>query len=227
MNQLLIVGGSKGIGAAIVEKELTHRSVINLSRTSPTIVHGNLTHHTIDVLNDDLPDVTDFNSLVYCPGSINLKPISSLKLENFREDFEINVLGAVKVIKHYLRDLKKAENPSITLFSTVAVKQGMPFHSSVAAAKAAVEGITKSLAAELAPTIRVNCIAPTITQTSLAANLLRNEAAIERMEQRHPLKKILQADEVAGLASYLMSEQARGITGQIFGIDGGLSTLKI
>jgi len=226
MGKLLIVGGSKGIGAAIVANELKHREVINLSRTAPEPI-SNLTHQTLDILTDDLPEVEGITSLVYCPGSINLKPISSLKLDDFRSDFEINLVGAVKTIKHYFKSMKKAENASIVLFSTVAVTQGMPFHASVSAAKAAIEGLTKSLAAEFAPKIRVNCIAPTITQTGLAAGILRNEEAIQRLKDRHPLKAILDAQEVADLASYLISPKAKAITGQVFNIDAGMSALKV
>jgi NAD(P)-dependent dehydrogenase (short-subunit alcohol dehydrogenase family) len=225
MQGLLVVGGSRGIGKAIIQKSLNTRAIHNLSR-NPVDIEG-VQHHSLDVLQDALPSVEDINSLVYCPGSINLKPISSLKVEDFRQDLEINLIGAVKAIKHYHKGLKKAENASIVLFSTVAVAQGMPFHASVAAAKAAIEGLTKSLAAEFAPKIRVNCIAPTITNTPLAAGILRSEEAIEKVKLRHPTKDILSAEEVAALACYLMSPEAKGITGQIFHIDGGLSTLKI
>ena len=224
MNGLLVVGGSKGIGKAIIHKSVNTREIHNLSR-SP-IEEAGVQHHTIDILTDDLPELMDLNSLVYCPGSINLKPISSLKIEDFRQDLEINLIGAVKTIKHYYKNLKKQENASIVLFSTVAVTQGMPFHASVAAAKAAIEGLTKSLAAEFAPKIRVNCIAPSITDTPLASGILKNEQAIARVKDRHPTKDILSAEEVASLACYLMSPEAKGITGQIFHIDGGLSTLK-
>lgn len=222
---LLVIGGSKGIGKAIIQKELNHRQIWNVSRTPSEIV--GVEQYSLDILEDELPDLEELSSLVYCPGSINLKPISSLSLEDFRSDLELNVLGAVKAIKKYHRKLKKAENASITLFSTVAVAQGMPFHASVATAKAAIEGLTKSLAAEFAPKIRVNCIAPSVTNTTLAAGLMRNEQAIEKLKARHPMKDILQADEVADLACYLMSSNAKGMTGQILHLDGGMSSLKI
>lgn len=226
MSGLLIVGGSKGIGRAIIEKQVSLRTIHNLSRSSEELP-SSVQHYDIDILTDDLPAIEDISSLVYCPGSILLKPISSLKLDDFRKDLEINLIGAVKTIQKYQRQLKKMPNASITLFSTVAVAQGMPFHASVAAAKAAVEGLTRSLAAELAPNVRVNCIAPTITQTSLAAPILRNEVAIEKMKERHPMKSILVAEEVAELASYLIGPHAKSITGQILHIDAGLSTLKV
>lgn len=225
MGGLLVVGGSKGIGKAIIQKELNTRKIWNLSRTAVNL--DSVQQVQLDILSDELPDVEDISSLVYCPGSINLKPISSLSIDDFRADLEINLIGAIKTIKKYHRQLKKADNASITLFSTVAVAQGMPFHASVATAKAAIEGLTKSLAAELAPKIRVNCIAPSVTNTTLAAGLMRNEQAIDKLKARHPMKDILQAEEVAILASYLMSPSAKGMTGQILHLDGGLSALKI
>lgn len=227
MSTLLIIGASHGIGRALLEKELDNRKCINISRTSANIEHPNLEEVLMDVLSDELPELTDIGSIVYCPGSINLKPISSLKEAQLIEDFQINVVGAYRVIKKYHRELKKAQMPSIVLFSTVAVGQGMPFHVSVAAAKGAIEGMVRSLAAELAPTIRVNAIAPTITDTPLAAGLLKNELVIEKMKERHPLKRILNAEEVAAMASYLISDNARSITGQIIGIDAGMSSLRI
>ena len=226
MGKILIIGGSKGIGASLLEKLVADNEVINFSRSEP-VSNQNLTHYNIDVIRDELPDLDDISNIVYCPGSITLKPISSLKIEDFKNDFEINVLGAVKVIKQYLRSLKKAENASILLFSTVAVAQGMPFHSSIAVAKAGVEGLTKSLAAELAPNIRVNCIAPSVTDTPLASGILRNEKAIENIKNRHPLKRILDADDISNMAEFLLLNKSKGITGQIIGIDAGLSSLKI
>ena len=156
-----------------------------------------------------------------------MKPISRLKLEDFRKDYEINVIGAIKAVQKYLPQLKKGSKPSILLFSTVATKLGMPFHASVAAAKSAVEGITKSLGAELAPTIRVNAIAPTITDTELAAKLLRNDKMIENIVQRHPLKKYLSPEEVAGMTDFLISDKAASISGQIFEMDCGIVNFKI
>jgi len=165
--------------------------------------------------------------LIYCPGSITLKPISGLSVDDFRNDFEINVIGAVKVIQKYLPVLKKGNQPSIVLFSTVAVKLGMPFHASIATAKAGVEGLVKSLGAELAPTIRVNAIAPTITETSLSASILRNDRMKENMIERHPMKSYLKPDEVANMVDFLISEKANSISGQIFEMDYGLVSFKI
>lgn len=191
MNKIIIVGGSRGIGKEIINELVDDNMIINLSRNKPELTHTNLTHHNIDILTGDLPELEDVSSLIYCPGSINLKPISRISLDEFREDFEINVIGAIKAIQKYLPCLKKSNDASILLFSTVATKLGMPYHSSVAASKSAIDGLVKTLGAELAPKIRVNAIAPTITKTDLASKLLRNEKVIENMIERHPLKKYL------------------------------------
>jgi 3-oxoacyl-[acyl-carrier protein] reductase len=227
MKTIVIVGGSKGIGSAIINTLVDTHKIINISRTAPDLTHHNLTHHTCDILIDELPEIESIDGLVYCPGSINLKPISRLSLDDFREDFEINVLGAVKMIQKYLSALKKGNKPSILLFSTVASKLGMPFHASIATAKSGVEGLVKSLGAELAPTIRINAIAPTITNTDLASKLLRNDKMIEAITDRHPLKKFLNPNEVADMAAFLLSDKATSMSGQIFEMDCGIVSFKI
>lgn len=227
MKKIVVIGGSRGIGNAIINLLVDENQVINISRNEPVQNHQNLTHYSCDILTEELPAIEAIDSLIYCPGSIILKPISRLKLEEFREDFEINVIGAVKTIQHFLPALKNGKNPSILLFSTVAAKLGMPFHASVAAAKSAVEGLTKSLGAELAPTIRVNAIAPTVTNTDLASKLLRNEKMIENITERHPLKKFLHPEEVAAMAHFLISDNALSISGQIFELDCGIVSFKI
>lgn len=227
MKKIVVIGGSKGIGKAIITSLIEDHKVINISRSDTLDPHQNLTHFSLDILLDDLPQIEEIDSLIYCPGSINLKPITRLKLEDFRNDFEINVVGAVKAIQHFLPSLKKGNKPSIVLFSTVAAKLGMPFHASVAAAKSAVEGLSKSLGAELAPLIRVNAIAPTVTNTDLASKLLRNDRMIENITERHPLKKYLQPEEVADMATFLISDKAASISGQIFELDCGIVSFKI
>ncbi len=225
MSKLLIVGGSKGIGASILADQISKRSCVNISRTPPEIT-GDFEHHSLDVLTDDLPAIDDLSTIIYCPGSINLKPISSLKEEDFRSDFDINVIGAIRVIKKYHRQLKRAEDASIVLFSTVAVSQGMAFHASVAAAKGALEGVVRSLAAEFAPSIRINAIAPTITDTPLAAGILKNDEMRKKMSDRHPMKRIIHPKEVAGLANFLISESAVSMTGQVLQVDAGITTIR-
>lgn len=227
MKNIIIIGGSKGIGKAIIDNLIDNNHITNISRTTPKLSHNNLQHFSIDILKDDLPQIEEVDTIIYCPGSINLKPINRLNINDFRDDFEINVIGAVKTIQHFLPKLKKGNNPSILLFSTVASKLGMPYHASIAASKSAIEGLVKSLGAELAPTIRVNAIAPTITNTELASKLLRNEKMIDAITERHPLKKFLNPEEVADMASFLTSDKAKSISGQIMQMDCGIVSFKL
>jgi NAD(P)-dependent dehydrogenase (short-subunit alcohol dehydrogenase family) len=227
MKHIVIVGGSKGIGNAILLQQLENNMVYNISRNTPEISHPNLKHFELDVLKDTLPEIENIDVLIYCPGSINLKPIGSLSIDDFRNDFEINVIGAVKTTQKYLPALRKGTNPSIVLFSTVAAKLGMPFHASIATAKAGIEGLVKSLGAELASVVRINAIAPTITETSLSAGILRNDRMKENMMERHPMKNYLKPAEVASMADYLISENAKSISGQVFEMDYGIVTFKI
>jgi 3-oxoacyl-[acyl-carrier protein] reductase len=225
MKNYLVIGGSRGIGKAIVEQLPDHAEIHVISRKGYTGHKTNVVNHLLDLTKDSLPELENIDHLIYCPGSIQLKPINSLKIEDFQSDFDINVLGAVKAIKQYHRTLKRQKG-SILLFSTVAAKIGMPFHASVAASKSAIEGLGKSLAAELAPDVRVNIIAPTVTDTDLASHLLRNEKAREATADRHPLKQFLNAEDVAALAVFLTSEHAKAITGQIIVMDAGIGSLK-
>ena len=227
MKTVIIIGGSKGIGKATISELIQDHKIINISRTAPELTHQNLKHYNCDVINDDLPEIEEADALIYCPGSINLKPISRLSIDDFKSDFEINVLGAVKAIQKYLKILSESSNASIVLFSTVASTLGMPFHASIATAKSGVEGLVKSLGAELAPKIRINAIAPTVTDTELASKLLRNERMINNIIERHPLKKYLQPQEVAQMATYLISDNAKSISGQIFKLDSGIVSFKI
>lgn len=224
MNQnFLIIGGSSGIGLKLAEllKRKNHH-VVTASRQSKELPYNVLT----DVLDvSKLPD--HLHGLVYCPGSINLKPFHRLTDQEFFDDFNLNVLGAVKTIRSVLPLLKTPEQSSIVLISTVAVNQGMPFHASVATAKGAVEGLAKSLAAEFAPKIRVNVIAPSLTDTPLAAKLLSTEEKKRASGERHPLKRVGTADDIANLAGFLLSSESAWITGQIIHADGGISSLKI
>jgi NAD(P)-dependent dehydrogenase (short-subunit alcohol dehydrogenase family) len=230
MKTYLILGGTSGIGLETTKLLNQNNRVIVLSRNKKNMeILNNVEFHFADVTKpaDELPQIdTPINGLVYCPGTINLKPLKSLKLEDFQYDFDINLLGAVKVINRYFNNLKSTEKSSIVLFSTVAVQTGMQYHASIASAKGAVEGLTRSLAAELAPNIRVNCIAPSITNTPLAEKLLNNETKLKSSEDRHPLKRIGNAKEIAETVVFLLSESASFITGQIIKVDGGISSIK-
>lgn len=226
----LIVGGTSGIGLETTKLLSKNNRVIVLSREKKNLDGlNNVDFISADVIKplDELPQIIEpINGIVYCPGTINLKPLKSLKLEDFRNDFEVNLLGAVKVINKYFNNLKEAGKSSIVLFSTVAVQTGMPYHASIASAKGAVEGLTRTLAAEFAPNIRVNCIAPSITNTPLADKLLNNEAKLKASEDRHPLKRIGDAKEIAEAAAFLLSDSASFITGQVIKVDGGISAIK-
>ncbi len=231
----LIVGGSSGIGKSIVHTLLDQGHdcyvIAREQRDLPEAAQLHFLSH--DILDgpfpsDYLPEA--LAGLAYCPGSINLKPFRSLKEEQFLADYQINVLGAVKSIQASLKALKAGDEGSpsaaILLFSTVAVNTGMPFHASISSAKGAIEGLTRSLAAELAPKIRVNCIAPSITNTPLAGKLLSTPEKIDASAKRHPLHMIGQPSDISASAVHLLSPDSAWITGQVLHIDGGLSSVK-
>ncbi len=224
----LIIGGSTGIGKALCEK-LAESSNVYATYKENKIDNERIKSQYCDVMEDinlqDLPDV--LHGVCYCPGSIDLKPVTRITGEQLVEDYKLQVVGAFNIIKSVLPKLKAADQSSIVLFSTVAVNTGFPFHTMVASSKGAIQGMTKSLAAELAPKIRVNCIAPSITNTPLAANLLNTEEKKNNNVSRHPLKAIGEADDVANLAAFLLSNESKWMTGQIVHMDGGMSSLKI
>lgn len=232
MNKYLIIGGNSGIGQSTKEiLSAQGHKVYAASRSIENEKSEYVVTQKLDVMDEDLdfsflPDSID--GLVYFPGTINLKPFKSLSEDDYLNDFKVNVLGAIKTIKANVKRLKlSTSHPSIVLISTVAVSQGMPYHTSVAASKAAIEGITRSLAAEFAPNIRVNCIAPSLTQTPLADRLLNSEAKMEKSKERHPLKEIGEPNDIAEMIVFLLSDKSKWITGQILHVDGGLSSLKI
>lgn len=227
---ILLIGGSTGIGNQIASMLSKDHNIIVASRHSGDLKDANITYLNFDVTIDsvedlELPDQLD--GLVYCPGSINLKPFKMLKPETFKEEMNLNFFCLVDVVQKLLPKFRKSNHPSLIFFSTVAVKVGMPFHTSVAAAKGAIEGFAKSLAAEYAPKFRVNVIAPSLTDTPLAEKLLSNESKIEKMNDRHPLKRVGSAKDIASLAVFLLGDQSSWMTGQVIGIDGGLSTLNV
>jgi NAD(P)-dependent dehydrogenase (short-subunit alcohol dehydrogenase family) len=225
--QYMIVGGSRGIGKATAQllvKQGHHVCIV--ARNMPDW-EGAFDFYKCDVLKDDLPIISGaIDGLAYCPGSINLKPFKGLKEKDFQADFDINVLGAVKVLQNYTKNLLASEQASVVLFSTVAVQTGMAFHASVSASKGAVEGLVRSLAAEWSPKIRVNGIAPSITETDLAARLLRNEKQLAAAAGRHPLARIGQASDSADLAVFLLQSTSSWMTGQIIALDGGMSAIR-
>jgi 3-oxoacyl-[acyl-carrier protein] reductase len=235
----VVAGGTKGIGLAIVNRLRTQaeRIAVYSRQIDALETDAVVSHETCDFMMPDctLPNLpTTIHGAVYCPGSINLRSFRSLKREDYLNDFQINFLGAVNFLQQCYGGLSAMDSSSesppesrgVLLFSTVAVGLGLPMHASIAAAKGAVEGLMKSLAAEWAPKIRVNCIAPALTETPLAAKFFANDAAREAMNARYPLGRTGRAEELAALSVFLLSPEAGWITGQTIGVDGGLSTLR-
>lgn len=227
---ILLVGGSYGIGHAIAAALHENHHVYVASRTAEGLSGLQVTHLPFDAMTDEL-DVSllpaQLDGFVYCPGSINLRPFKGSKIEQFQTDFEINFLHMVRILQRILPQLTAAEQSSVVLFSTVAVTTGMPFHSSIAAAKGAVEGFARSIAAEYAPKIRVNVVAPSLTDTPLAEKFLNTETKQEKSAERHPLKRYGQPQDIAQAAVFLLSDASSWMTGQVMAVDGGMSALSV
>lgn len=228
----VVIGGSHGIGYQIINRLITSGArVTTFSRTGEACTSlPNVAWYPFDVMQDSLPSdhlPETIDGFVYCPGSINLQPFRGLKPAMMLEDFQLNVIGAATTIQACLAGLKRAAQPSIVLFSTVAVSVGLPMHASVAAAKGAIEGLTRSLAAELAPKIRVNCLAPALTDTPLAQRLLSSDEKRAAMSARYPLKRVGNADDLAAMAEFLLTGPSTWMTGQVLHIDGGLSSVQV
>jgi 3-oxoacyl-[acyl-carrier protein] reductase len=232
MSTFVIAGGSSGIGLGLVAQlSQAGHQVIVVSRTAdslqglPGVAHLPVDLTSDEVLPESLPDKID--GLAYCPGSLNLRSFRSLKPGIFRDDFEINVIGAVKVLQAALPGLKASEQStsSVLMFSTVAVGRGMSMHASVAAAKGAVEGLVRSLASEWAPKIRVNGIAPALTDTPLASRFFGDEEKARAMGDKYPLKRTGSVEDLAAMGLFLLQPTSDWVTGQVIGVDGGMSTL--
>lgn len=232
MKNIVVIGSGKGIGLACVQALCTKNKLYALTKShSEALNMPHVEQILFDSRSEDLSPLKglpeEIHGLVYCPGSINLKPFHRLTKDDFQADYEQNVLGAVTAIQLLLPNLKRASSASVVLFSTVAAKLGMPFHASIAASKSAVEGLTKTLAAEYsANNIRFNCIAPSLTDTGLAEKLLSSDEKREAAAQRHPLKAIGDPNQMAALVAFLLDDNASWITGQIIGVDGGLGSTK-
>ena len=227
---ILLIGGSTGIGFETAKRLQNDYNVIVASRQEGKLSELNVTHHKFDVMEDDiseldLPDV--LHGLLYLPGTINLKPFKMMRPNVFEEDMKVNFFKLVETTQGVLKKLKEADQASIVFISTVAVQTGMPFHTSVAAAKGAIEGFARSLAAEYAPQFRVNVIAPSLANTPLADKLLGNDKKKEKMDARHPLKRVAEASDIAEMTTYLLTDKSSWMTGQVIGLDGGMSSLNI
>jgi len=227
---IFIVGGSNGIGLSLIKQISSKNNIYSASRNDNNLNDYNVKYIKYDSVNDleidtsILPEKID--GFVYCPGSINLRPFNTLKTESFLEDYKINFLGAIKSLKMILPLMQKSDNSSIVFFSTVAVSTGMPFHSSISSSKGAIEGLTRSLAAEFAPKIRVNSIAPSIVKTNLSEKFLNSDLKIEKASERHPLGRIGKVEEISKLTSYLLSDDSSWVTGQVINIDGGIGSIR-
>lgn len=219
--KILLIGSSSDIAQYLVTNSSSNIQYIELT-SNPTLNH----QHRIDVQDEStFPEIEgDINGLVYFPGSINLRPFSGLKLSDFEKDYTINVLGLIKTLKHYHRQL--AQDSSVVFISSVAATVGMPYHASISLCKAAIEGLCRSLAAEWSPKVRVNCIAPSVVETKLSSRLFRTDAQVEQMNARHPLQKVGQPKNISDAISFLLSDNSSWMTGQTLHVDGGLSSLK-
>jgi NAD(P)-dependent dehydrogenase (short-subunit alcohol dehydrogenase family) len=232
MGTILVIGGSTGIGFELSKKLANggYNVFATYNRNEVSIEKNNLVYHHLNVLDAEidlsfLPQVLD--GLVYCPGSVNLKPFHRIKPEEFASDYQLQVVGAIKTIQAALPRLRQSSRPAIVLFSTVAVQMGFNFHTQVSSSKGAIEGLMRALAAELAPKIRVNCVAPSLTDTPLTQNLINSDEKRSQNDLRHPLKRIGKTSDIADAVEFLLSDKSSWITGQVLHVDGGMSKLKV
>lgn len=230
MKNILLIGGSYGIGLSIAEALQYETNLFIASRSFDASLELRATHIQFDALTDAL-DLTllpnEIHGLVYLPGSINLRPFKGIKPEAFDADWQINFMSMVRVLQSLLPKLTATEQSSIVLYSTVAVQLGMPFHTSVAASKGAIEGFARAFAAEYAPKIRMNVIAPSLTDTPLADKFLNSDEKKEKAAQRNPMKKVGTPQDIAQATLFLLNNSSNWMTGQILHVDGGMSTLSI
>lgn len=225
---ILLIGGSYGIGLEMAKKLSKDNQVYVASRSSEELSGLDVTHISFDALTEDISEKAipeKLDGFVYCPGSINLKPFKTMGVDTIQNDLEINFIALAKTVKSIINRMN--EGSSMVFFSTVAVGTGMPFHTSVSAAKGAIEGFARALAAEYAPKVRVNVIAPSLVDTPLSERLLSNDKKKEMMAERHPMKRVGNAADIANMATFLLDSDNSWITGQVIGVDGGMSSLNV
>ena len=219
--KILLVGASSDIACDLFARYNNEYQFVRLS--------SNNDHSDIENFNIQDPstyiDDENFDGIVYFPGTIVLKPFKQLSLENFEDDYNINVLGFLKILKFY--EARLSNNSSLVFISTVAAKLGMPFHASISMCKSSIEALAKSLAAEWSPRVRINCIAPSLVETKLAKRFFRNDKQKEMMSERHPLKTTGKPEDISSAIEFLLSKKSKWITGQVIGVDGGMSTIKL
>jgi NAD(P)-dependent dehydrogenase (short-subunit alcohol dehydrogenase family) len=230
MKNYVVIGGSSGIGKEIVNSLKTEDATIYATYNSHEMAdETNVHYQQLNVLTDTFDDSElpeEIHGLVYCPGSINLKPFHRFKGQDFVDDLQLQVVGATTIIQQLLPKMKNSKDASIVMFSTIAVQNGYNFHAQVAVSKGAIEGLTRALAAEFAPGIRVNAVAPSLTDTPLAERLLSTEEKKAVQAEKIPLKRVGSAKDIAAAATYLLSNQSSWVTGQILHVDGGSSSIK-
>ncbi len=237
MSKYLIFGATGSIGTKLAEQlhksnkdvHLIGRNEEELQKLSAKL---NCEYTILDIMKDNISEFTknefqdtEISGLAYCVGSIDLKPLKNSKKEDFQKCLDLNFFPVIEIIKSIQENLKKNKG-SIVLFSTVAVQKGFTNHAIISSAKGAIEGLTVSLAAEFAPNIRVNCIAPTLTESKMSKNILKSKVMAEGIAKSHPMKRIGKPEDVASMAKFLLTDESPFITGQIIGVDGGKSSLN-
>jgi 3-oxoacyl-[acyl-carrier protein] reductase len=219
MRNILLIGASSKVSIDLIEKYSAHYNFIRLSRN-----HNYSDYLKFDILDTlTFPEIDNLDGIVYFPGNINLKPFKRIKIEEFQNDYNINVVGLLNILKFYERSLNN--NSSIVMFSSVAAKVGMPFHASIAMYKSAITSLSRTLAAEWSPKIRLNTISPSLFNSTMSQKFLKDESMIERMSDKHPLNRVGSVSDISSMINFLISEQSSWITGQDFSVDGGMSTL--
>jgi NAD(P)-dependent dehydrogenase (short-subunit alcohol dehydrogenase family) len=219
--KILLIGASSDIACHLYE---TYKSDYDFIRFSSNDEFSDVSNFNLQD-PDTYIEIENISGIVYFPGTIVLKPFKQLGLEDFKNDYDINVLGLLKIWKYYQSSL--IDGSSLVFISTVAAKLGMPFHSSISMCKASLEALAISLAAEWAPKVRVNCVAPSLVNTKLAKRFFRNDKQKEMMSERHPLKKTGKSEDISHTIEFLLSNKSNWVSGQVFNIDGGMSSLKI
>ena len=219
MKNILLVGSSSKVSINLINN---YNEVYNFIRLSRDEYHSDFKN--FDILDDSsFPKLENLDGIIYFPGNINLKPFKRIKIDDFQNDYNINVVGLLNILKFYERILN--DSASIVMFSSIAAKVGMPFHTSIAMCKSAILSLSRTLAAEWSPKIRLNTISPSLFNSTMSQNFLKDQSMIERMSNKHPLNRVGSVSDISSMVNFLISDDASWITGQDFSVDGGLSTI--